>query len=190
MACRALRGAVCWERICVEMLREGGNCILQVDPNNRVCGPFCSARLGDLFGAARSEAGNGHVESACVGLSRKFAEKIVHSGVARRSCYLGPKNSAPGSGVRGFYPLMWSRPSSSRLDNDAYGNKLGCKVATAVGDRTVKAATKRVRTRRWLSSRSIGSSRSRITPIFPASWPESERHEQPPCPTAVAGSCT
>jgi len=86
-----------WERICVEALREDGNCILKVDPSSRVCRPFCSAPLGDLFGAARSGASNGHVESACIGFSRKLAEKIVQSGVARRNCYLDPKTRLLGA---------------------------------------------------------------------------------------------
>jgi len=86
-----------WERICVEALREDGNCIMQVDPSSRVCRPFCSAPLGDLFGAARSGASNCHVESAFIGFSQKLAEKIVQSGVARRNCYLDPKTGLLGA---------------------------------------------------------------------------------------------
>ena len=86
-------GALWWERICIEALCESGNCILTMDPNSRVCRPFCSAPCGDLFGAVRSGggAGNGHVGAACMGFSRKFAEKIVRSGVARRECCVEAK---------------------------------------------------------------------------------------------------
>ena len=106
--------ALWWECICVEVLRESGNCILKVDPNSGVCRPFCSAPLGDLFGAARSKAGNGHVESECMGLSRKFAEKIVDSGVARRNCYLDPKNRLLGSQRQDF--IRSCGADHSRLD--------------------------------------------------------------------------
>ena len=84
-------GALWWERICIEALCESGNCILKMDPNSRVCRPFCSARCGDLFGAVRSGADNGHVGAACMGFSRELAEKIVRSGIARRECCVQPK---------------------------------------------------------------------------------------------------
>ena len=101
---RSCRGAEWWDRFFCEALQHPEwNHVIKIDPDAKVHRPFREIPDADFFGNVSTKGTfDEHIQGHCQGFSRRFAERVVNSGIARHERYRDVENRIIGPGGRAW----------------------------------------------------------------------------------------